>query len=94
MSVDNPEQILGKARWGDYQKADGTWGRGISNAEDVLVALEVYYKAQASKDIHEIIGKDEDASDFCHNFYRTMVRNNVRLEQRKTAASKGYRVED
>lgn len=30
------EVILDKARWGDYQKEDGTWSHGISNKPELL----------------------------------------------------------
>lgn len=38
-------EILKTARWGDYQKEDGTWAIGIANQPELIQAISAAMKA-------------------------------------------------
>lgn len=116
MSVDNPEPTsrtilaklydagtLQKSRAGGTAEAEFYYKK--VSVDEALVDLENYYKAQAGKDMAEVIGEDVKQTDYVRNHgmephprstltgaYRKGV-NDMKAEQRKTAASKGYKVE-
>ena len=110
MSVDNPE--LETPEWILLHTGIGNCGNPFCDKENMtideaLAAIDTYYKAQASKDMAEVIGESEVFIDIPvvgntgkevdritgESYTPYMIaRNNLRHEQRITAASKGYKV--
>lgn len=100
MPVDNPkletpEQILQKYAEFIEEPVEATvYRKGIWwDTPTALAALDAYYKAQASKDMAEVIGEDEPEDYYNQPDSLAISRNVFREEQRKTAAEKGYKLE-
>lgn len=106
MSVDNPELsdfidevIETSAMTGD------AYLQFLRTRDEIIEYINVHYvtKAQASKDMAEVIGEDDprpttgslgaasNPGTVEGMFYTS--RKDLRIQQRKTAASKGYKVE-
>lgn len=97
MSVDNPEQILEKLTGVTFdavvESPDHYMQTIIDVEKEALAALDVYYKAQVSKDMAEVIGEDEPEDYYNHPDSLAIARNAFREEQRITVKSKGYKVD-
>lgn len=105
MSVDNPEQkytieevtmfLCGEAM------LDGRWFGSIHKDRPVfwwrkhLRAAVDGYKAQASKDMAEVIGRNRECSDKDPKWYQKCCEyiNKIKAMQRERAAAKGYKLE-
>lgn len=91
--LSTPDEILLKHRSDAIAISEGrSHGRDIGDSiTEALAALDRYYKAQASKDMVEVIGNGK--SDSPHNMNAHTEREILRIKQRKTAQSKGYKLE-
>lgn len=73
------DRILDGVHWGDYQRDDGTWGRGISNRQLIKAALTTHIQTIGE----EIIGKDVETDPYNPDGHD---ENRLRSEQRKRLA--------
>lgn len=51
------EQILDAGQWGDYQRPNGEWSRGLANRAELIAAINAYIARRVLEELEGLVNK-------------------------------------